>query len=179
MIPAGYMAKIVAKRPDWLEAEGVTDIFSVSGCISPCFADYVGDWKHNGFWLFDRIDVIRELAREKAIDLRDAKFFYYEVYEKQFDDDGNEESLLAIELPFAVNVEVPKTKILEGFDVVTFHAGAGPECSPLSCNGLAKEHEVNRHCLLGSLEGAIAHLKRRDFNNSEPGPYRIFSVYSV
>jgi hypothetical protein len=48
MIPVGYMAKRVHKRPDWLQAPHVVDIFSVSGCISEDFADYINYWKHNG-----------------------------------------------------------------------------------------------------------------------------------
>ena len=179
MIPAGYMAKTVTNRPDWLEANGVRDIYSVSGCISPDFADYINDWKHNGFWLFDSPQVIRQLANEKGIDLKNSKFFYYEVYEKQFDENGSEETLKTSDLPFATNVEIPKARILEGFDVVSFYAGSGPECSPLSCNGLAKEYKVNQHCLFDSLEETIAHLRKDDFKNSEPGPYRIFSVYSI
>jgi len=179
MIPAGYMAKFVATRPDWLGATGVEDIYSVSGCVSRCFADYYDVWKHNGFWLFDSTDVIRQLAFEKAVDLRDAKFFYYEVYEQQFDDGGNEEAVQTTDLDFALNVSMPETKNLEGFDVVTFYAGAGPECSPLSCNSLAGKHDVNRHCLFASLDEAIVQLKNGFFKDSEPGPYRIFSVYSV
>jgi len=173
------MAKFVIDRPDWLGAAGVEDIYSVSGCVSPCFADYCGAWKHNGFWLFDSIDVIQRLASEKGIDLKDAKFFYYEIHERQFDEDGAEEVMQGPDLAFATNVSPPETKTLEGFDVVTFNAGAGPECSPLSCNHLAEEHEVNRHCLLASLEEAILLLRKGAFKNSEPGPFRIFSVYSV
>lgn len=179
MIPAGYMAKFVVDRPDWLAAAGVADIFSVSGCVSPCFADYYDEWKHNGFWLFDSIDILRQVASRKSIDLGGTKIFYYELYEKQFDADGTAEALKAPDLSFATNVSVPKTKKLEGFDVVTFYAGAGPECSPLSCNSLAIKHDVNQHCLLASLDEATAHLKNGVFKNSEPGPYRIFSVYSL
>jgi hypothetical protein len=131
MIPAGYMAKFVADRPDWLAAAGVEDIYSVSRCMSPCFMHYHGAWKHNGFWLFDSIDVIRHLASEKGIDLKHAKFFYYEVYGREFDEDGTEEVMPAPATAFATNVSSPETKSLEGFDVVTFNAGAGPECSPL------------------------------------------------
>jgi hypothetical protein len=76
MIPAGYMAKFVAEHPDWLGAPGVDDIYSVSGCVSSYFANYYDAWKHNGFWLFDSIDLIRQVASEKAIDLKDARFFY-------------------------------------------------------------------------------------------------------
>ena len=41
MIPAGYMAKNVVSKPDWLKANGVEDLYSVSGCISKDFADYI------------------------------------------------------------------------------------------------------------------------------------------
>ena len=47
MIPAGYMAKHVAARPDGLKANQVKDIYSVSNCISDDFADYINLWKHN------------------------------------------------------------------------------------------------------------------------------------
>jgi hypothetical protein len=33
--------------------------------------------------------------------------------------------------------------------------------------------------LFSSFDEAKAHLERGAFNNSEPGPYRIFAVYSV
>jgi hypothetical protein len=74
---------------------------------------------------------------------------------------------------------LPSKKTLEGFDVVTFYAGNSPECSPLSCNGLADTIPTNQHCLIESFEDAKAALDGGEFNNSEPGPYRIFAVYSV
>lgn len=179
MIPAGYMAKFVADRPDWLGAAGVKDICSVSACVSSYFAeDCHNAWRHNGFWLFDSIDIIQEIAAMKSLDLTGARFFYYEVYERQFDNEGREGALQAPDHAYATNVTVPEVKTLRGFDVVTFYAGAGPECSPLSCNNLALEISVNQHCLLPSLDEAIAHLKRGAFKDCEPGPCRIFSVYS-
>ena len=57
MFPAGYMAKRVAARPDWLPAARVSSIYSVSGCISKDFTDYIKFWKHNGYWLFDSPDL--------------------------------------------------------------------------------------------------------------------------
>jgi hypothetical protein len=38
MIPAGYMAKRVVVLPEWLPADRVSSIYSVSGCISQNFA---------------------------------------------------------------------------------------------------------------------------------------------
>ena len=53
MTPVGYMAKHIASRPDWLKANEVEDIYSVSNCVSDDFADYINFWKHNGYWFFD------------------------------------------------------------------------------------------------------------------------------
>src|SRR5258708_28404099 len=85
MIPVGYMAKKIAKRMDWPRAENVIDIYSVSHCVSHDFADYINFWKHNRYWFFDTLNIIRQLARENRIDLSGMKFFYYHVYERQYD----------------------------------------------------------------------------------------------
>ena len=71
------MAKSVVNKPDWLPANGVEDIYSVSGCISKDFADYINFWKHNGHSLFDSPDVIEQVAREQSIDLTATMMFYY------------------------------------------------------------------------------------------------------
>lgn len=146
MVPAGYLAKRVAPRPNRLEADGVSSIYSVSGYLSLDFADYGEFWKHNGYWLFDSPAIIIDLARDNDIDLTGT---------------------------------ASEARVLEGYDVVTFHVQTSPEHSPLSCNGLAAEVATNERCLLHSFEQARALLENGTFNNSEPGPYRIFAVYSV
>jgi hypothetical protein len=45
MIPVGYMAKLVQKKPDWLKAPNVIDIYSVSDCVSKNLADSIKFWK--------------------------------------------------------------------------------------------------------------------------------------
>jgi len=177
MIPAGYMAKRVCKKPEWLHASHIADIYSVSGCISPHFSDYIDSWRHNGYWLFDSPEIIRSVAKERSTDLAGASLFYYEAYEKEFDGSGWRSYGPSESIPTAV--VPPPQKQLEGFDVVTFFAGNAPECSPLSCNSMAKEIPTNAHCLFSSFEEAERHVTNGAFNNSEPGPYRIFSVYSV
>jgi hypothetical protein len=62
--------------------------------------------------------------------------------------------------------------------VVSFNVQTSPECSPLSCNSLAESIEVNEHCLLPSLEIAKQLLESGAFTDSEPGPFRVFGVYS-
>jgi hypothetical protein len=178
MIAAGYMAKRIAQRPAWLNVPSVTDIYSVSNCVSADFIDYIKLWRHNGYWFFDNLQIIQELARENRIDVEALTFFYYETYEKQFDE--NRKQWLSFEPEDFANKIVPAThKEFQGYDVVTCSAGTNPECSPLSCNHLASEIKTNAHCLLGSLEEAKQSLESGKFNNSEPGPFRIFAVYTI
>ena len=179
MIPVGYMAKRVVSRPEWLKAPAVVDIFSVSNEMSPDFAEYITLWKHNGYWFFDSPDIIRQLAEERSIDLMGTTLFYYEVYELEFDDAENKWRPCYPEPSFTTNVIAPARKNLEGYDVVTFCMGNEPEDSPLSCNGLATRIETNRHCLIESIDQAKQSVEEGKFRNSEPGPYRIFAVYSL
>ena len=41
MIPIGYMYKRIALRPDWLKADAVVDVYSLSSHISEDFAFYI------------------------------------------------------------------------------------------------------------------------------------------
>jgi hypothetical protein len=154
MIPAGYMFKKVISRPAWLKAADVGDIFSLSGCVSENFTDYVSYWQHNGYWLFDSPTVMEQIARKNNLDLDGMTLFYYEVFEEEFDASSRRWSTFKLELSFPTNVEEPKWPQLGGYDVTTFTAGASPECSPLSCSGLAAAVAVNRHCLFESFEQA-------------------------
>ncbi len=179
MIPVGYMAKRVTLHPEWLKADQVVDIYSVSGCTSKNFADYIPFWKHNGYWFFDSPQIIQQLANEHSIDLNETKLFYYEIYESEFDEEEREWLELESELPFEPNVIFPIQKTLEGYDLVSFELGNSAQCSPLSCNYLAAEVKTNLHCLLDSFEQAKQLLESDQFKHVEPGPYRIMAVYSV
>jgi len=182
MIPAGYMAKRVNSNPavlDTLRTKDIVDIYSLSNCISEDFTDYINYWKHNGYWLFDSPSVIEKLAQENSITLERTTLFYYEVYEFEYDEEEHEWIPFGPEPSFRTEVLVPEEKHLEGYDVVTFSAGTSPECSPLSCNGLASNIKTNLHCLLESFEEAKQHLEQGKFDNSEPGPFRIFAVYTL
>src|SRR5262245_3606676 len=81
MIPAGFMLKKICPKPDWIGASGVKDIYSVSGCVSEYFADYIGHWRHNGYWLFNSPDDMYEIANKVGVDRSGLTLFYYEVYE--------------------------------------------------------------------------------------------------
>ncbi|HMS82403.1 MAG TPA: hypothetical protein PKD12_01980 [Nitrospira sp.] len=89
MTPAEDMAKKVVGKSDWLKASGVEAIYSVSGCISQAFAEYITFWQHKGYWLFDSPNIIAQLAQEHSIDLAGTTMFYDEVYEQEYDDVKN------------------------------------------------------------------------------------------
>ncbi|HZQ68759.1 MAG TPA: hypothetical protein VFA68_09595 [Terriglobales bacterium] len=171
------MAKRIYARPDWLNAPHVADIYSVSGCISEYFADYIQYWKHNGHWFFDSAEIIKSVAEEHSISLERTSLFYYEAYELEFN--GKTWQAFGSEQLFTTKVTSPSEEKLEGFDVVTFYVKTAPECSPLSCNSIAEKLPTNEHCLLASFEVARNALDTGAFNEAEPGPYRIFAVYSV
>ena len=179
MIAAGYMSKKVVSRPGWLKTDNVADIYSVSGCVTEDFADYINFWKHNGYWFFDSAETIESISSAEGIDLSSNTLFYYEVYEKQYDEDEKKWKSFKPESSFETSVVEPVSKHLEGYDVVSFSGQTSAECSPLSCNSMAQEIQVNEHCLFKTFEEAMSHLEKGDFKSCEPGPYRIFAVYTV
>ena len=179
MTPAGYMAKRVVRRPEWIQAPSVEDVYSVSGCISEYFADYIKHWKHNGYWLFDSVDIIQSVAQENSIPLEDCKIFYYEVFEREFDDENIKWQPFGPDSAFETSVVPPARKRLEGYDVVTRSLPANLECSPLSCNNLATTIRTNQHCLFSSFDDAKACIEAGAFEVSEPGPFRIYAVYTI
>ncbi|HEX5765160.1 MAG TPA: hypothetical protein VFY27_06305, partial [Woeseiaceae bacterium] len=153
-------------------------ICSVSYCISPAFCDYFKHWKHNGYWFFDSPRVIQEVARAESVDLSDHKVFYYEVYEQQFHEVAKRWQRFEADKHLETNIQPPGQKELLGFDVVNFSVQTSPECSPLSCNSLSESIAVNQHCLLASFAEARQLLEAGAFDDSEPGPYRVFAVYT-
>lgn len=179
MIPAGYLLKRVAVRPEWLRDAAIDDVYSLSNCISVAFADYIRYWRHNGYWLFDSPAIVETLAAEERIDLAGSTLFYYEVYPAEFDEATKSWSAFGPEPSFVTAVQLPAHKALQGFDVTCFSARTSPECSPLSCNSLAAGIPVNVHCLFNTFAEAKAALENGCFNHSEPGPFRIFAVYTV
>lgn len=179
MLPAGYMLKRVAARPDWLKVSGVDDIYSVSGCISADFVDYINYWRHNGFWLFDNPRIMTEIAAEEGIDLSGLTLFYYEVFSHAFDESTRRWEPIAADPSFTTAVEPPPPTPVAGYDVVTFSQGNSAECSPLSCNHLAANASVDRHCLFPGLDAAREALQAGLFDKSEPGPFRILAVHHL
>jgi hypothetical protein len=178
VIPAGFNLKRVAPSPDWLAAPHVREICSASACISKDFAEFTPFWRHNDFWLFDSPAVIDALVAEHQIEVAGTRLLYFEAYEFEHIGDTPDDWVpLRLSGAFPPKVEPPATARLLGYDVVTW--GDVLECSPLSCNGMARELSVNAHCLFDTLEAAKAAIDDGRFEGCEPGIYRILSVSEV
>jgi hypothetical protein len=180
MVPIGYLLKtVVSPAPEWMQMPDVAAIHSLSNCTSKDFCDYIPLWEHNGWWLFDTAEAVIDTASKQGVSLDHLTLFYYECFDHQYDDQTNCWNRIEPESSFKTNVVRPTSAKLSGFDVVTFYVGTSPECSPLSCNGLAAEISVNDRCLFESFGGAYAAIENGSFRDSEPGPYRIVAVYLV
>lgn len=179
MIPVGYMYKTVCEETDGINNDVVENIFSVSGCISEDFADWINYWKHNGYWLFDSPEVIEELAAEHNIKLTGMTLFFYRASEQEWNIENKEWRSYQPEENFGVNVVEPNKSVIAGYDIVSFSGHVDCECSPLSCNYMAESLSVNKNCLLDNYDDAKKLLENGTFDQCEPGPYRIFEVHCV
>jgi hypothetical protein len=179
MIPLGYMLKTAVRRPSWIEAASVHDIYSVSGCVAGNFADYILFWKHNGYWLFDSPKIIRDITASENIDVSEMTMFYYEAHESEYDDETKHWLSFSPDPSFPTLIVEPNNRWLQGYDVTTFSNHNTPECSPLSCCSLATNVLVNEHCLFNTFEESKSALENGLFANTEPGPFRVIAVYKI
>jgi hypothetical protein len=178
MIQAGYMYKKIVMRPEWLGCQNVDKIYSVSGCTSNDFTNYIPYWKHNKYWFFNNPeDMDRILQVEKITD--EFELLFYELYEKEFDEEEQTWEEITGEDSFGYDVKKPAQKDFLGYDIVSYSVGTTHECSPLSCNWLCREVEVNEYCLLDDFDQALKVTESLSENKVEPGPYRIIAVNRV
>jgi len=177
MIQAGYMYKRIA-LPEGLNCTNVTKIYSVSHCISKDFADYIPFWKHNQYWFFNNPEDMDIIIKEQKIS-DEFELFFYELYEKEFDEEKGSWQEFTAEESFGYQVAEPVRKEFLGFDIVSYSLGTSHQCSPLSCNRLCREVDVNEYCLLDDFNHAVQLTETLNISKSEPGPYRILAVHRV
>jgi hypothetical protein len=173
MIDAGYFAKSVAPKPDWLGAAAVREICSVSNCISSPPEDWVYRWLHNDLGWFNTIsDACAVVPADQRADFR---LFAYRIYPEIFRAGARHVLVVASD----VHPEsIPRTFEPIGFDSVSkfMESILGFQCSPLSCNSLATEMDTNEYCLFHSLDAAIAGATRFSIEQPEPGDYYVVEV---
>lgn len=173
----GYLPKHLVPRPDWLECPAVELIASVSECISPAPPDRIDRWEHNDLGLYDTealaLSIIPgDVAAQYTLFAYTTLPFVFHNGQRL---DWN---------PLA-NVDTPPPAFNGdfddhlGFDIVGFSNGGFFECSPLSCNGVAKEIVVNRFCLVDDLERAITIAKDFSMPDSRVEPAWGYIVVDV
>lgn len=189
MLPAGYLFKRTPPPPGWLEVKPshIVEVCSVADCVNDNIVDPQRSWQHNSFGLANSPDILRLLAIEADVDLAAAKLFYYTAYEKALESDGwtfdpaNWRQKVHAEsaaIPDDVIVPDPTKLYLLGYDVVVF--GDFLEHSPLSCNSIANEIVLNKHCLFDEFSAAKGAIDSGRFGGGcEEGFYTIFSVNLV
>jgi hypothetical protein len=141
----GFLPKRTAPRDAWLKAPDVEEIASVSECISPGPEGRFTHWKHNDLGFYDTEALANEVAAG------DLDLYAYRLCPRAWRDADTAEFEVR-----AAPGDVPADYDFLGYDLATRLHSTFFECSPLSCNGLAAEIPVNRHCLLPDLESALA-----------------------
>jgi len=91
--------------------------------------------------------------------------FYYEVFEKEFD--GKRWCFYKPDLSLPTNV-IPARGKNSKVSMCDVFAKTSPECSPLSCNGMAKEIRTNEHCCWPRLRRPTI-SSPTGFQEAEPG----------
>ncbi|MEQ1670129.1 MAG: hypothetical protein ABL893_04655 [Hyphomicrobium sp.] len=183
----GYCAKIVAEPPEWLETEAVEEICSVSNCVShepDGFAD--ANPARNAMWLFPS-ETAASASVKPPDDIEDFDIFAYKLLPIVFGDEGEQLELeegteqSAYDSASRTAEPLPPDFELLGYDCPNKGSADWPqsgfECSPLSCNGMAAEIQVNAYCLLDTLAEALVVASRFGKEQPEPGGYYVVEVW--
>ncbi|MEO5820777.1 MAG: hypothetical protein ABIT71_09745 [Vicinamibacteraceae bacterium] len=170
----GYFPRHVVATPEWLNCPAVVDVCSVSRCVSPGPKDWVHLWLHNGLALFNQPEQARLAVTP---DDPAMTVFAYRISTVRFVA-GEPEPWAWPE--DAVPVPLPDGFVSLGYDAVQKSADdiLGFECSPLSCNSVAPEWPVNRHCLLDDFDTAVDAARQFSIDQPEPGMYYVAEVFA-
>jgi hypothetical protein len=167
----GYFPKRVAKRPDYVRAANVDEICSVSEHISNGPKDWIDHWVHNEMWVFDSPEIAWGLVSET--ERHEFELFGYKLFPFIFVDGIQK----PFEIPEVHPTSLPASFEQLGYDIVSRTCGSSLECSPLSCNDLAKDIPVNSYCLVDNAEAALRLAVEFKGDKCEPGPYHVIDVW--
>lgn len=165
----GYFPKRRTPAPEELRAVGVEEICNVSECLAPGPADWIEAWLHNAHDCFNSPEDARRVIGEATSEFQILAYRLLPVRLRK----GQTEP---IEVSASGTTPLPPGFRSLGFDVVSKRVSDGFECSPLSCNLIALEVTVNRHCLMDDLEVAKELAVRFSAEEPEPGPYYVIEV---
>jgi len=156
-----------------MDAHGVSEICSVSECVSPGAPGWVDRWLYNELGWFNRIsDAMSVIPSGEEAEYR---LFAYRIHAEVFTPGGR--------VPLEIPEDVRPEPIAAGFQRLGFDCAnksmasvSGLECSPLSCNALATELAANESCLFVAFSEAVAAAERFAAEQPEPGHFYIVEV---
>ncbi len=173
LVPIGFFPKDTTVPADWTDSDSVSEICSVSHCVTSGPEDWIDHWLHNDFGYYNSEQDALAICGDKAASFHLMAFRMLPAMFK----DG---LLLDFEVPDFPITQISDHYVQLGFDVSNATLGKSGfpflECSPLSCNGFAKEIQVNQFCLVDTLESAIQLAKKVSVGGAEPGPYFVVEV---
>jgi len=169
LVLIGYFPKRRTPAPKELRAAGAVEICSVSECLAPGPEGWVEAWLHNAQGCFNSPDDARRVIGEATGEFQVLAYRLLPVRFRKGHADPIEVSASGI-------TPLPPSFRPLGFDVVSRSTSDGFECSPLSCNLMALEVTVNRHCLVDGLEVARELASRFSVEEPEPGSYYVIEV---
>lgn len=167
----GYFPKRLHTPPPVMARHGVRQIGSVSSCIAEGPDGWIDAWKHNVWGFFhDPETAWSVVPREQRDSFR---LYAYSLHPVEFVD-GHEHAMEVVEPEIAPLGEDFRSV---GWDVVSRSTGHLFECSPLSCNLMVEQVDVNAYCLFDAREDACALARLIDEQGGEPGPYHVVEVF--
>jgi hypothetical protein len=178
----GYFPKRTAGKLDWLADAGVEEVCSVSTCISKGPDGWVDRWLHNPLGFFPSEEIAWGVV---GVDREAYDMYAYRMIEAAFQPGGGARSFDQHECrSFEASVlaePLPADYELLGWDVagnwLGWQQSMSFECSPLTCNGMAREIETNRHGLIWTLAEAIPAALQIGIEQPEPGTYYLLEVW--
>jgi hypothetical protein len=166
----GFFPKRTQPAPTEFNSGNILEIASVAECISSGPEGWIQHWKHNPMGFFDTQKLASQVIEN---DPEEYDLYAYRVFPVRCKG-GETESISITNAPG----DVPEAYRFLGYDIVTKSQADFFECSPLSCNYLASDYEVNQFCLIDDLEvAAQALVDICQSGKAEPGPYYLFAVY--
>ena len=191
----GYFPKSISHEP---RMQGVEEICSVSGCISPGPGGWINLWRHNDFAVYDTERLAESVVADafqivvepepaarppwKVTLCQDpfpnGQLLAYKIFPVRYRPDGEEPIEVTGVAPEPLSDRYQRL----GYDAVICEGGCylGFGCSPLSCNGRASYLPINAHCLLENADEAhrwARKLAASGGQEGEPGSYVVIEVW--
>ena len=173
VIDAGYFAKQIVPRPEWLQAPLVREICSASNCVSHAPDDWVHRWLHNEFGWFNRVtDAVAVIPPDQRGTYR---LFAYRMFPAVFRG-GNRRTIL---VPSDVHADpIPPTFLSLGLTASTssWSQSWALNVRRFRATPWRRRIMTNQYCLFGSLDEAISGATRFSIEQPEPGDYYVVEV---